>query len=97
MHYRQQKSKVHATRNKPKEELVKNGVQNVAIVFINEILAQVEHADYLQLIKISVRRGLKLESSQKVKLFKLSIKNFLFSLFLFVKRQTFCAYISFGL
>jgi hypothetical protein len=68
-----------------KKSWLKNAVQNVAIVFINEILAQVEHADYLQLIKSSVRRGLKLESSQKVKLFKLSIKIFLLCLFLFVK------------
>jgi hypothetical protein len=97
MHYRQQKSKVHANRNKPKEELVKKWSSKCSYSFINEILAQVEHADYLQLIKSSMRRGLKLESSQKVKLFKLSIKNTLFSLLLFVKRQIFCAYISFGL
>jgi hypothetical protein len=53
-----------------KKSWLKNGVQNVAIVFINEILAQVEHADYLQLIKSSVRRGLKLEISPKRQTFQ---------------------------
>ncbi len=49
---------------------LKNGVQNVAIVFINEIL--VEHADYLQLIKISVKKRVKttVEISQKSQTFQ---------------------------
>ncbi len=95
MHYRQQKSKEHAARNKPKEELIKKWSSKWRLFFMDEILLQVELIDYLLLIRRSVKRD-KLESSQKVKLFKLIIKNFLFSLFL-VEEKYFCAYISFGL
>jgi hypothetical protein len=53
-----------------KKSWLKNGVQNVAIVFTNEILAQVEHADYLQLIKSSVKKRVKTRKFPKSQTFQ---------------------------